>query len=213
MAEILCMEPDQKLLKKLCAALSAAGYTCRTADTSAQALAMAEETRFPLAVLSARLPWAESRELLNALQANSVPVLFLTKTAANAAHLRQLYRACCGVLTVPFSRKELLRSIQELTRQAEKLTSGSLCLDLSGKTAALNGEALPLTAQEFELLKVLAEAGSEPVSREQLLREAWGYQAMGQTRTVDVHVQRLRRKLGAAAIETVYRTGYRLALG
>ena len=87
---------------------------------------------------------------------------------------------------------------------AEAVAAWKACLD--------NGEPLSLTAQEFELLQALMRSPDTPVSRQELLRTAWGYQSIGITRTVDVHVQRLRRKLGAKAIETVYKTGYRLRL-
>jgi len=76
----------------------------------------------------------------------------------------------------------------------------------------LDGRRVELTAQEFALLGALMEKPDIPVSREQLLRTAWGYQSMGETRTVDVHVQRLRKKLGGDYIETVYKCGYRLKL-
>ena len=75
----------------------------------------------------------------------------------------------------------------------------------------LDGRRVELTAQEFALLNALMEKPDVPVSREHLLRTAWGYQSMGETRTVDVHVQRLRKKLGGNYIETVYKCGYRLA--
>ncbi len=85
-----------------------------------------------------------------------------------------------------------------------------LYIDDRRKKAYINGRECCLTKQEFSLLQELASHSSEPVSREVILKNAWGFQLMGETRTVDVHVQRLRRKLGASAIETVYRYGYRL---
>lgn len=86
----------------------------------------------------------------------------------------------------------------------------TLTIDEKNNRALLNGEECALTQQEFYLLQELAQHVDTPVSREQLLRDAWGYQCMGETRTVDVHIQRLRRKLGFGCIETVYRFGYKL---
>ena len=83
-------------------------------------------------------------------------------------------------------------------------------LDSAERTARVDGENLPVTSQEFCLLWELSAHASEPVSRESILRNAWGFHAMGMTRTVDVHVQKLRKKLGHSTIETVYRCGYRL---
>ena len=92
------------------------------------------------------------------------------------------------------------------------LTMGGLRLDVQRKEATLDGEPLSLTAQEFALLQALMQSPDAALTREQLLRTAWGYQGVGETRTVDVHVQRLRRKLGATCIETVYKLGYRLRM-
>ena len=85
-------------------------------------------------------------------------------------------------------------------------------MDEKERVALLGGRRVELTAQEFALLLALLERPDTPDSREQLLRTAWGYQSMGETRTVDVHVQRLRKKLGGEYIETVYKCGYRLKL-
>ncbi len=83
-------------------------------------------------------------------------------------------------------------------------------LDSADRTARVDGEYLPVTGQEFSLLWELCTHASETLSRESILRNAWGFRAMGVTRTVDVHVQKLRKKLGSSTIETVYRCGYRL---
>lgn len=85
-----------------------------------------------------------------------------------------------------------------------------LTIDEDEKTVYVDGELCDLTQQEFFLLNELAQNADRPVSREELLRDAWGYACPGETRTVDVHVQRLRRKLGFTCIETVYRRGYKL---
>lgn len=85
-----------------------------------------------------------------------------------------------------------------------------LAIDEEEKAVYVDGEICELTQQEFYLLNELAQNADRPVSREQLLRDAWGYACPGETRTVDVHIQRLRKKLGFACIETVYRRGYRL---
>ncbi len=85
-----------------------------------------------------------------------------------------------------------------------------LAIDEDKQTVYVDGHPCALTQQEFFLLQELAQNIDRPVSREELLRDAWGYASPGDTRTVDVHVQRLRKKLGFACIETVYRLGYKL---
>ena len=88
--------------------------------------------------------------------------------------------------------------------------SSQLYIDDEDRTVFLDGERCELTQQEFSLLSELAQNADQPVSRQELLRVAWGYVSPGDTRTVDVHVQRLRKKLGFCVIETIYRYGYRL---
>ena len=85
-----------------------------------------------------------------------------------------------------------------------------LAIDEEEKVAYVDGEPCELTQQEFSLLQELAQNFDRPMSREELLRHAWGYVCPGETRTVDVHIQRLRKKLGFSSIETVYRRGYKL---
>ena len=106
------------------------------------------------------------------------------------------------------SHKALRRKIR--AQLGETPAVRELKVNGAERVAHLDGRRVELTAQEFALLTALMEQPDVPVSREQLLREAWGYQSMGETRTVDVHIQRLRRKLGVECIETVYKCGYRL---
>lgn len=97
-----------------------------------------------------------------------------------------------------------------LSIQADNEAPSVLMIDEETKDVYLNGKRCTLTEQEYSLLHELSLYANQPVTREQLLREAWGFISPGETRTVDVHVQRLRKKIGAIFIETVYRFGYRL---
>jgi DNA-binding response OmpR family regulator len=99
-----------------------------------------------------------------------------------------------------------------LSETNSHLSIGALRLDLEHRECTLDGENLALTAQEFSLLQALMESPDSPLTREELLRTAWGYHSAGETRTVDVHIQRLRRKIGTSCIETVYKLGYRLKM-
>ena len=113
----------------------------------------------------------------------------------------------------PFDDETFIAAVDRLLESSfSTLRCGDLRLDVNAHCVTKDGKSLTLTAQEFELLQALMRSPDAPVTREELLRTAWGYQGMGITRTVDVHVQRLRRKLGPTAIETVYKTGYRLRL-
>ena len=161
-----------------------------------------------LVVMDARLKWPECRTLFHKIQGLEYPVLFLTADQNAVTHLRALYRGRSDVLVLPFSPKAALQAAEDLLQHNRPLSP--LTVDEETRVAMLGDERVELTAQELALLLTLMENPDLPVSREHLLRKAWGYQSMGETRTVDVHVQRLRRKLGMNRIETVYRCGYRL---
>ena len=111
---------------------------------------------------------------------------------------------------LPFSAKTAAAKALALLGHTEPMQA--LAVNEAERVALLDGERVELTAQEFALLLALMENPDMPISREQLLRKAWGYQSIGETRTVDVHVQRLRKKLGVDRIETVYKCGYRLKM-
>ena len=213
MADILILEPDEKLGKKMCEILRRAGHHCMRATTIADGLAQVKDADRMLTLLNARLPWADSFTLLKTLSAKGWPVLFMTCDASNSSHLQALYQGSSAVLLSPFDGKALVNAVSELMRVTDTtLTLGALSLDVEKRHATLDGRDLSLTAQEFALLQALMQSPDAAVSREQLLRTAWGYQGIGETRTVDVHIQRLRRKIGSSCIETVYKLGYRLKM-
>lgn len=213
MAELLIMEPNAEQSLQLCNTLTAAGHVCHPALTVADAAAMLDKGARMTTLLNARMPWTESITFLRALEEKGLPVLFMTTDAANAPHLRALYTSCCEVLLTPCPDGQLVQAVDRLlAASSHLLTFGSLRMDLIRRQVTFAGMPLTLTAQEFSLLQALMQSPDTAVSREQLLRTAWGYEAIGITRTVDVHIQRLRRKLGARYIETVYKTGYRLRM-
>ena len=213
MTELLIMEPDLRVGMKMCDVLTRAGHRCYVAQTVTEGLARVSEAHRLLTVLNARLPWADSFTFLRTLEEKGWPVLFITADEANSDHLRAMYQAGCDVLVSPFAGKTLLCAVNTLLKTSDRvLTLGALQLDVQTREATMDGVDLSLTAQEFALLQALMQSPDAALSREELLRTAWGYQGMGETRTVDVHIQRLRRKIGAQCIETVYKLGYRLRL-
>ena len=213
MADILIIEPDRHMGYHLSEALTLGGHICQTVPSIADCVQALETRTRLMTIINARLPWAESFKLLRVLEDRGWPVLFITTDAGNTDHLRALYRGCCDVLPTPVSAVTLLKTVETLLNETNRLlTLGPLRLDTERHEATLAGEQLTLTAQEFALLHALMQSPDAALSREELLRTAWGYQGIGETRTVDVHVQRLRRKLGPSCIETVYRHGYRLKM-
>ncbi len=213
MAEVLIIESDRQSARQMAQALVKAGHGCWTVESPAQAGEYLQALGHGLVVMNARLPWTDSHPFLGLLSCRRCPVLFITRESDTKDHLQALYAGPSRVLVRPFDDQELLFEAEELLKETEnRLTLGSLEINLEEKAVKLAGEPLELTAQEFALLQALMENPETALSREQLLRTAWGYQGIGETRTVDVHVQRLRKKLGGDRIETVYKLGYRLKM-
>lgn len=208
MATIMIYEPDEIIAQKLCDSLKKEKYNAIRCDENVIPSFSDEST--PLVLMDAQLRWTTCRPLLEVFQKRGCPILFLTGDRKMSAHLRALYGGRSDVLTVPFSQKALHAKVHNALGECAPLRE--LSVDEKERVALLDGRRVELTAQEFALLLALMEKPDIPVSREQLLRRAWGYQSMGETRTVDVHVQRLRKKLGGEYIETVYKCGYRLKL-
>ena len=208
MANIIIYGTDSATTKRLSQALRKETHRIQLCDISDL---IPPDTDAPaLILLDARLKWAQCRPLLEQIQPLDCAVLFYTTDKHMISHLRALYTGPCDVLVLPFSAKTLTAKVAALLEGEAPL--GKLAVDEKERVALLDGERVELTAQECTLLLTLMESADMPVSREQLLYKAWGYQSMGETRTVDVHVQRLRKKLGGERIETVYKCGYRLKM-
>lgn len=211
MADILVMEPNPRMNQMITAALQRQGHRCRACATVSEGAKLLEDGQRVTTILNAGMPWRDSIVFLRALEKKGLPVLFITGTPSNAAHLRAMYQSGCEVLLSPFGAKELEEAVSSLlTRGPRLITLGDLRMDVEKREVTQSGRPLSLTAQEFALLQALMRHPDVTLSRQDLLRMAWGYQGMGATRTVDVHVQRLRRKLGSQYIETIYKLGYRL---
>jgi two-component system, OmpR family, alkaline phosphatase synthesis response regulator PhoP len=208
MAKILIYCNDEVVTHKLTLAMQKEGYRVGCCDALAKPPSFQETPA--LVIIDASIKWSVCRPLFTQIQKVGCPVLFLTADREMNAHLRALYRGQSDVLMLPFSPKTAVIKVRTLLGRAEPLRA--LTIDEAERVALLDGERVELTAQEYALLLALMENPDMPISREQLLRKAWGYQSIGETRTVDVHVQRLRKKLGVDRIETVYKCGYRLKM-
>ena len=208
---ILLYDPQQQTCARMADTLRGAGHVLEHAANQDDALQRVARGGLTLAIVSAGVRWTECAALLRALEKRSLPVLFVAEDLRNAAHLQTICRSPSRVVTADCAGDALLRATAELAQAGQApLIVGPLRLDPERREASFAGHELLLTAQEFALLQALMESPRRPVTRQELLCSAWGYVSPGVTRTVDVHIQRLRRKLGADMIETVYRQGYRL---
>lgn len=212
MAEILIIQADRQIGQQMASVLSREGHTCKVTRNAEAAEEYLRLRSYALVVIDAELPWAESFVLMDYIAQRSWPIIFTTYDAASQDRLQVLYDGPSRVLLCPYARSDLLQNVQMVMKDCEKrLSIGDLELKIADKTAVFHGEPLDLTAQEFALLQALVQNPNMILTRDHLLKIAWGYQLAGESRTVDVHVQRLRKKLGHKQyIETVYKSGYRL---
>jgi two-component system alkaline phosphatase synthesis response regulator PhoP len=212
MARILIVEDEKSINELLRRNLTLVGHSCVQGYSGEEALRLAEETEFDLVILDIMLPKTSGFDVLKQL---SLPAIILTARGSLADRVAGLDLGADDYIVKPFETLELLARVNAVlrrTRKSEKsFTLGAVMVDFLGRKVYLNGEEMELAPQEFELLETFILNRNIALSREKLLELAWGYDYFGDTRTVDVHVQKLRKKLGwEDRIKTVYKTGYRL---
>jgi two-component system, OmpR family, phosphate regulon response regulator PhoB len=220
---ILVVDDEPDITGLVAYHLARAGYRVSTATNGRDALKSAREERPDVVVLDLMLPGVSGYEVLQELrkrkETSEVGIILLTARREEADRIKGLSLGADDYLTKPFSPQELtLRVAAVLRRLASPpvsggsvLVEGPLTIDRSAHQVTLNGKEVSLTATEYKLLEILVERRGRVQTRSQLLETVWAAQPDIQTRTVDMHVQRLRSKLGEAAelIETVRAFGYR----
>ena len=213
MADIMIVEDEAAIRQVLSMHLRLVGHHVREAEDAAKARAMLGERAADLALLDIMLPGEDGFSLGRAMIDQGIPVLFLTARTAVPDRVRGLSMGAQDYILKPFEPAELLARVENILRRTRKeeetLVCGPLQIDFSARRVLRSGEEVAMTALEFDLLAMLARRRNVAVTREELLHGVWGYDYAGETRTVDVHIQRLRSKIGAAYIETVYKYGYR----
>ncbi len=224
---ILVVDDEPDITGLVAYHLARAGYRVSTASNGKDALKSAREERPDVVVLDLMLPGVSGYEVLQELrkrkETSEVGIILLTARREEVDRIKGLSLGADDYLTKPFSPQELtLRVAAVLRRLASPpvssgsvLVEGPLTIDRSAHLVTVNGKEITLTATEYKLLEVLVERRGRVQTRSQLLESVWAAQPDIQTRTVDMHVQRLRSKLGAAAelIETVRAFGYRFRGG
>jgi DNA-binding response OmpR family regulator len=221
----LLVEDDAKLAALTAEYLRSHGVEVAVCGNGATALEEARRARFDVVLLDLMLPGRSGLEVCRELRARSdVPILVLTARGEEADRVLGLELGADDYLTKPFSPRELVARIQAQVRRARgqagppsrRVVVGELVLDPAALRATLRGRELPLTAYEFQLLRALAERAGQVLSRERLLELARGNAEEAFDRSVDVHVSRLRAKLGddpkrPRLLKTVRGAGYQLA--
>lgn len=213
MAEILVVE-DEKIINELIRRnLSLVGHNCSMALDGKEAVEMAENKKFDLIILDIMLPKLDGFEVLE--QVKGTPTIFLTAKKSVDDRVRGLMMGADDYLTKPFEMLELIARVEAILRRTKKeeevFVIDDVRIEFQSRKLYLKGKVVDCTPKEFELLEVLIKNRNIALSREKLLELVWGYEYIGETRTVDVHVQKLRKKLRLEnRIMTVYKMGYRL---
>ena len=223
MPRILVAEDDPDISGLVRHYLERDGFTVDVADSGREVVPRLRETPAVLVVLDLMLPGLDGLTVCRALRADrataAVPIIMLTARAAEADRIAGLELGADDYITKPFSPKELVARVRALLRRlervvpaAEPLTYGPLAIDLDRHVVSVDGQETRLTAKEFLLLQYLMTHRGRVLSRDLLLSDVWDYSYTGGTRTVDVHVRRLREKLPflVDALVTVKQFGYKL---
>ena len=193
--------------------LQLAGYAVRELEDAAAARAALAEEKPALVLLDIMMPGEDGFSLGESLIREGIPVIFLTAKTAVTDRVRGLRLGAQDYILKPFEPAELLARVENTLKRTQVKTDvyerGDLKVNFETREVWRGGNPVTLTTLEFNLLKTLIESGRTAMSRDELLNAVWGYNYIGETRTVDVHIQRLRGKIGAERIETIIRYGYR----
>jgi DNA-binding response OmpR family regulator len=220
-AEILIVEDDEVIMGTLAYNLSRQGFGVSQATTGAEALRIARKLRPDLILLDIMLPGESGLEVCERIRERDKDVVIVMVTAKDAEDdkVRGFEAGADDYVTKPFGMKELVARINANLKRSETggrgkiLEAGDLQLDTKNFTARVSGELLSLRLKEFELLAALASAPGELKSREELAKEVWGHAGVGSSRTIDVHIRRIRAALEERSsyqyIHTARGLGYR----
>jgi DNA-binding response OmpR family regulator len=220
---IVVAEDDRDIADLIAHYLQKAGWTAHVSPTGDDALAYVRQQPVDLVILDVMLPGLSGLEVCRALRADqttsALPIIMVTARAEETDRIIGLEIGADDYISKPFSPNELVARVRALMRRSKRsdpgpstLSFGTLTMDLARHTVLDDGREVRLTAKEFMLLQYLLEHRGRVLSRDLLLGDVWGYTYTGGTRTVDVHVRRLREKLPMLVdgLVTVKQFGYKL---
>jgi DNA-binding response OmpR family regulator len=220
--KVLVVEDEASIASFVAMYLKKAGFAVAIAKNGAEALACAERDDPGLIILDLNLPDIDGIDVCRRMrQSSEVPILMLTARDDDVDKIIGLEVGADDYLTKPFNPRELVARVKSILRrtapakrevESSVLGHGALTVDLGRREARVGPEEVQLAPKEFDLLWELLDHRGLVLTRDQLLERVWGYTFAGDTRTVDVHVRQLRRKLGdACPIVTVWGIGYKVA--
>lgn len=217
MIRILIVEDEKPISDLIRMNLFEAGYFCDCAFDGMTAVNMLDENEYDLILLDILLPEVDGYEVMEYVKPLEVPVIFLTAKASVDDRVKGLKLGADDYLVKPFEIIELLARVEAVLRRYNLSQSiieiGGLTIDTKARTVKKENLEIPLTKKEYELLVFFIDNKNIALFREKIYEKIWGGDYMGDSRTVDLHVQRLRKKLGwEQLITAVYKVGYRLEI-
>lgn len=217
MIRILIVEDEKPISDLIRLSLSKAGYVCSCAYDGAEAANILETAQFDLVLLDVMLPGVSGFELLEYIQPTGTPVIFITAKNSVDDRVRGLRMGAEDYIIKPFEVMELLARVEVVLRRYQKteevITVGDLVIDLRSIQVRRNGEVIDLTKKEWDLMLLFVQNPGAALYRETIYERVWGGEYPVGSRVVDLHIQRLRKKIGwEEKLHTVNRVGYRLMI-
>lgn len=215
MLRILIVEDERPISDLIKMTLERSGYRCVCAFDGIAAADMVTQQQFDLILLDVMLPGADGFTLMDYIRPLEIPVIFITAMGDVGHRVQGLQSGADDYIVKPFDLVELQARVEAVLRRYRKLDRvleiGGLHIDTYSRTVSRDGVEIPLTKKEFDLLLLFARNPRIALYRETIYERVWESDEMGDTRTVDLHIQRLRKKVGwEGKLVAVYKVGYRL---
>ena len=213
--KILVVEDEAPIRDLISINLQLVGYEVFTAEDGIMAEEFLEKQRVDLILLDVMIPGIDGFSLIEKIKKHNTPVIFVTAKESVLDRVKGLRLGADDYIIKPFETMELLARIEVVLRRYNKndnhIKFKNIEVDTKQRIIKLNNEEIYLTIKEYELLILLLKNKNIALSREQILEKVWGFEYGGETRTVDIHIQRIREKLDLKNnIKTVFKVGYRL---
>ncbi len=215
MINILIVEDDPNIAKTIEITISLVGYGSTVCSNGSEAVEMILSRKFDLVLLDVMLPNMDGFEIIEKIRHTAVPVIFLTAMGDVSDKIKGLRMGAEDYIVKPFEAMELLARIEVVLRRFDKgeniLKYRDITVDIKKHTILKSGHGIDLTPKEFDVLVFFLQNQDIAISRERLLTAVWGYDFEGESRTVDIHIQQIRKKLLLKQyLITIPKLGYRL---
>lgn len=217
MIKILIVDDEKTICDLIDINLSAAGYDCKTVQDGLKAIELIEKEHFDLVLLDIMLPGADGYDIIEYIKPLNIPVIFITAKDAVKDRVKGLKLGAEDYLVKPFEVVELVARVEVVLRRYnianKQLTAGDVIVDMEAHKVSKAGKLVSLTNKEYGLLVLFMQNKNVALFKERLYEKVWGDEYLPDSRTLELHVQRLRKKLNwEDNLVAVYKVGYRLEL-